>query len=206
MTREEMLQDLAYARSVAEEGRRAPLLGGAYLMFWGVLNALAFAAHWGISAGVLPLAGGFSFAALWIGYGIVAFIGMTFLRMRTRGKPGLTTIGARAERALWAGAAIALMAIVIGSIGRMVMTGDPAAPNTILGGAFALYGAALFGTASLSQHTWLRAFGWLSVSVAMTLTLFSHADWPYLVAAVGSLLGLALPGFVLLQREPAAIE
>ena len=31
-------------------------------------------------------------------YGVVAAIGMTLLRMRTRDKPGLTAIGARAER------------------------------------------------------------------------------------------------------------
>jgi hypothetical protein len=206
MTREDVLQDLAYARSVAEEGRRAPLLGGAYLTFWGVLNALAFTGQWGILQGLLPFAGGLSFFLLWLGYGVVALIGMTLLRMRTRSKPGLTTIGARAERALWGGAAIALLAVVLGSIGRMAMTSDPAAPNVILGGAFALYGAALFGTASLSQHTWLRGFGWLSVSVALTLCLFANANWAYIVAAVGSLLGLTLPGLILLKREPAAIE
>ena len=45
MTREEMLADLAYARTLAEEGRHAPLLGGPYLLFWGALNAVAFAAQ-----------------------------------------------------------------------------------------------------------------------------------------------------------------
>jgi hypothetical protein len=205
MTREEMLQDLAYARSLAEEGRRAPLLGGAYLMFWGILNALAFTGHWLLFAGMLPILDGASFAILWMSYGVIAAIGMVLLRLRTRGKPGLTTIGARAERALWSGAATALLAIVIGSIGRMAMTGDETAPNVILGAAFALYGAALFGTASLSQHTWLRGFGWLSVSVAMTTALFAHAHWPYLFAAIGSLLALAVPGLILLKREPSAI-
>lgn len=206
MTREDVLQDLAYARSVAEEGRRAPLLGGPYFVFWGALNALAFTGQWGILQGLLPFAGGMSFVLLWFGYGVAAAIGMTLLRMRTRAKPGLTTIGVRAERALWNGAAIAVLAVVIGSIGRMAMTGDPQAPNAIFGAAFALYGVALFGTASLSQHTWLRGFGWLSVSVAMTLCLFANANWAYIVAAAGSLLGLTLPGLILLKREPAAIE
>jgi hypothetical protein len=48
MTRDEMLADLAYARTLAEEGRHAPLLGGAYLVFWGLLNAAAFAAQFAI--------------------------------------------------------------------------------------------------------------------------------------------------------------
>jgi hypothetical protein len=205
MTREEMLQDIAYARTLAEEGRHAPLLGGAHLLFWGVLNAAAFASQWAILERLLPFARGASFAILWLSYGALAAIGMTLLRLRARGKPGLTTIGARAERALWTGAAIALMAVVIGSIIRMMMTGDTTAPNAILGAAFALYGAALFGTASLSEQTWLRAFAWLAVSVAGTLCLFADANWAYIVAAVGSLLALAWPGLVLLKREPSAI-
>ncbi|MEZ5957596.1 MAG: hypothetical protein R3C27_10355 [Hyphomonadaceae bacterium] len=205
MTRDEMIADIAYARTLAEEGRHAPLLGGAYLLFWGVLNAIAFATQFAIIEGALPVAGGTAYAVLWMSYGVVAGIGMTLLRMRTRDKPGLTTIGARAERALWTGAGIALMAIVIGSIVRMVMTSDPDAPNAILGAAFALYGAALFGTASMSGETWLRGFGWLSVAAALNCAMFNDQDWVYVIAAIGSLLTLAWPGIILLKREPSAI-
>ena len=205
MTREEMLQDLAYARSLAEEGRHAPLLGGAYLIFWGVLNAAAFAAQWALLEGLLPIVGGAAFAVLWLSYGALAAIGMTLLRMRTRTKPGLTAIGARAERAVWTGVGAAVLAVVIGSIARMMLTGDAAAPNAILGAAFALYGTALFAVSSMSEQTWLRAFGWLAISVAGTLCLFANANWAYLVAATGSLLALTWPGLVLLKREPSAV-
>jgi hypothetical protein len=205
MTRDEMLADLAYARTLAEEGRHAPLLGGAYLLFWGVVNAIAFGAQFAIIEGFLPLMDGAAFGVLWVGYGVVAAIGMTLLRMRTRDKPGLTAIGTRAERALWSGAAIAVMAVVIGSISRMFMTGDTTAPNAILGAAFALYGAALFGTASLSEQTWLRGFGWLAVGIALNCCMFATQSWVYVIAAVGSLLALAWPGIILLKREPSAI-
>lgn len=205
MTRDELLADLAYARTLAEEGRHAPLLGGAYLVFWGLVNAAAFAAQYAILEGFIPFAGGAAFAVLWIGYGVVAAIGMTLLRMRTRGKPGLTAIGTRAERALWTGAAIALMAVVLGSIARMFITSDPNAPNAILGAAFALYGGALLGTATLSEQTWLRAFGWLSVSIAAAACMFADQSWVYVVTSIGSLAALAWPGIILLKREPSAI-
>lgn len=205
MTREELLDDLAYARTVAEEGRRAPLLGGSYLMFWGVLNAIAFTAHWAVLEGFLPYARGAAFAAVWGGYGVLAALGMIWLRQRTKGKPGLASIGARAERAIWNGAAIALGAIVIGSLARMLMNQDPTAPNAIFGAAFALYGAALFGVAMLSEQLWLRAFAWLSVGVAGTLCLFVNEPWAYINAAVGSILVLAVPGAILIRREPSPI-
>lgn len=205
MTREELLSDLAYARTLAEEGRHAPLLGGAHLAFWGVLNALAFAAQWTILAGWLPMADGASFAVLWLGYGIAAIIGSMWLTHRTRTKPGQTALGARAEKALWTGAAMALLAIVFGSIARMVLTGDTAAANAIFGPAFAIYGAALIGTASLSEQTWMRSFGLTSVAISTLLCLFANEDWAYLLASLGSLLVLAWPGVVLLKREPSAI-
>lgn len=205
MTREELLQDLAYARTLAEEGRHAPLLGGAHLFFWGVLNALAFTAHWAVLAGHLSAFGNTGFAYVWTAYGLVAGVGMVILRNRVRDKPGLTTIGARAERAVWSGAGIALMAIVIGSIARMIISQDTTAPNAIFGSAFAIYGAALFATAVLSEQGWLKRFAWLSAGVALTLCLFANEDWAYLYAALGSLLALAWPGLILMKREPSAI-
>lgn len=204
MTREELLQDLAYARTLAEEGRHAPLLGGAYLMFWGLLNTAAFTAHWALITERLPL-GAAGFAYVWGGYGLIALLGMTFLRQRTRTKPGLTSIGARAERAVWMGAAAALCAVVFGSIGRMLVDGDPTAPNAIFGAAFALYGAALIAVSQLSDQGWMRGFGLLSVLAAVGLCLFANQSWAYLIAAVGSLLVLAWPGLMLLKREPSAI-
>lgn len=205
MTREELISDLSYARSLAEEGRHAPLLGGAYLMFWGVLNAVAFTAHWAALIDRLPRLDGFIFPIIWTGYGIVAGIGSYALRQRVCEKPGRSAIGVRAERAIWGGAAMALLAIVLGSIARMIMTDDPTAPNAIFGAAFAIYGAALFAVASLAELGWMRRFAWLSAGVALTLCLFANDDWAYLYAAIGSLLVLTWPGALLLKREPSAI-
>jgi hypothetical protein len=87
----------------------------------------------------------------------------------------------------------------------MFISNDPSAPNAILGAAFALYGAALFGTASLSGQTWLRGFGWLSVAVAANAAMFADQNWVYVIASIGSLLALVWPGVILLRREPSAI-
>jgi len=205
VTREELLQDLAYARSLAEEGRHAPLLGGAYFVFWGLLNAAAFTAHWAVRAGRLPHLDGWAFPTIWISYAIVAGVGMALLGARTRSKPGLTSIGVRAESAMWMGAALALLAISVGSIARMVTENDLTAPNAIFGAAFALYGAALFGTAKLSQQAWLGAYAWLSFAIAGALCLFANQAWAYLGAAAGSLIVLFAPGVLLLRREPSNI-
>ena len=203
MPREDMLADLAYARTLAEEGRRAPLLGGLHLVFWGVLNAIAFTAHWAILTGLIPT-GPWGFAYLWAGYGVAAGIGMTLLRRRVRAKPGATTIGARAEHAVWSGAGAALTAIALGSIGRMVLGGDPTAPNVIFGAAFGFYGAALIAVATLAQQRWMGWYGLVSVLIALLLCLFANQTWAYLIAAAGSAAVLIVPGAVLLKNEPSA--
>lgn len=204
MTREEMLADLAYARTLAEEGRHAPLLGGAHLMFWGALNSAAFIAHWAVLTGVIAV-GPSGYAYVWGAYGVVAFIGMALLRMRTRTKPGLTTIGARAEQAIWTGVGAALIAIVLGSIGRLIVAQEPTAPNAIFGAAFGLYGAALIAVSALAAQKWMRFFGFVSVGVAGALCLFANEPFAYLIAAGGSVLVLIAPGVVLLKNEPSAI-
>lgn len=205
MTRDELLDDLAYARTLAEEGRHAPLLGGGYLALFGALNLCAFSVQWALLTEQLPALGGSAFACLWVSYSVLAGIGIAMLRLRTSRKPGLGAIGARAERAIWSGAAMALGAIALGSIARMPLTHDTDAPNAILGGAFALYGAALYATSKLSQQAWMSAFAWLSIAVAAALCVFANETWAYLVAAAGSALVLLWPGLILMRREPSAL-
>lgn len=205
MSKDSVLEDLAYARALAEEGRQAPLLGGRYLVFWGSLNAAAFIAHWSALSGYLDALGEASFALVWGGYGVLAGIGMGVLGAQMKDKPGVSAIGVRAERAVWGGAQLALLAIVAGSISRLVLTNDTMAVNAILGAAFAIYAMAMFTVAALAQQSWMQRFAWLSGGVALALCLFANEPWAYLLAALASLIVLVWPGVILLRNEPRAI-
>lgn len=205
MTREEMLADLTYARALAEEGRHAPLLGGAYFVLWGVLTATAFVAQWALIAGYAPRLGGGAFAVLWGGFILLGMGGTMLLARRTRAQPGLSSIGVRAEIAVWTGARMALSAIAVGCILQMVLEQNPLAANAIMGGVFAIYGAALYGSAKLSQQNWMVLYAWLSIAVAVLLYAFANQAWAYLIAAAGSGVVLIAPGLVLLKNEPSAI-
>lgn len=205
MTREQLLDDLAYARALAEEGRHAPLLGGSYLLFWGALNLGAYLLHWGLLSGNLPRLGGQSFAILWAVYGVVAGLGMAVLVRRIREMPGRSAIGARAERAIWSGVGIAMFVIVVGCLGRMALESDVLAANAIMGPAFALFGVALTTVALMAGEKWLTGFAALSFIASVALSLFANEPWAYLLAAAASAAVLALPGAMLLRREPSAL-
>jgi hypothetical protein len=203
LTREDMLQDLAYARTLAEEGRQAPLIGGSYLVLFGVLLATAWTGQYFVMTSP-ELHNAWS-GAIWMGFGLVAFLGMFALKARTRSLPGGASVGNRVDRAVWQGVAIGILAVVTGVILRSILTNDYAATDAIMAAGFCLYGVALYATASVSDQKWLRAFAWLAWGVSGTLWFFMGAAWAYLYAAVGAVLVLLIPGVVLMMREPSKI-
>ncbi|KAF0175925.1 MAG: hypothetical protein IV086_01425 [Hyphomonadaceae bacterium] len=203
MSPREIAEDLDYVRTLAEEGRQAPLLGGSFLMFWGLLNAIAWALQWGLVNKLLTPNPGWHFAALWISYGVAAGIGSSMLGARVRALPGRSSLGNRVEGAVWAGAGIGTGAVVVGAIGHMMLGGGSTAPDVIVPAAYALYGCALMVTSIVSKEKWLGWFAGASFAAAAILGLFLSEHWFYLAGAVGSLTTLLTPGIVLLRKEPS---
>lgn len=203
MNREQALQDLDYVRTLAEEGRAAPLLGGLHMVCWGTLAAAAFAGHWYALHVLMPQSGsGWPIWAVWGAFGVIAGIMATLLQKRLQGRPGVSAVSNRGEQAAWAGASLMLFAIASGAIGHMLVSGDTTAPNIIPPAAFAIYGGAMYATAHLSGTKVLVPFAYLAALVGLVLGVFADASWAYLGAAAGVLLVLTAPGFVLMSREP----
>lgn len=203
MTRDDLLQDLAYARTLAEEGRQAPLIGGAYLVMFGVLLTICYAAQYLVltQPGLdIALTG-----AIWGGFGVISTVGVFALRQRTRALPGGTAIGNRVDRIVWQGAVGAILAVVIGCTLRALFVGDHTAPDAIMAAGFGVYGVALFATAALSGHAWLRAFAWLAWALSGALWFFVGEPWAYLAAAAGAVLVLFVPGIAMMRSEPSKI-
>lgn len=202
MTRDELLQDVAYARSLAEEGRQAPLIGGPWLVMFGIITPLAYAAQYAALTGAMPRN---YIGYIWLAFGAAALVGALLLRGRMRAMPGNSSVSNRADRAVWQGVAWAIIFVVVGAIARGINFGDYAATNAIMAVGFGLYGVALYSTASISGHMWMRIFAWLSWSVSATLWLFFGENWSYLVAAAGGVLVLLVPGLIMMRHEPNAI-
>lgn len=202
MTREELLQDLNYARTLAEEGRRAPLIGGSYLVMFGVLLAVAYSAQYLALTGQIPR-GVIGF--VWMGFGAAALVGSFLLRGRAKGLPGASSISNRADRTVWHAVAWAILFVVAGAIARGIFYDTYDATNAIMAAGFGLYGVALYSTATLSGHTWLRAFAWLAWALSAAMWVFLGEAWAYVVAAVGALLVLLAPGVVMMRAEPSKV-
>jgi hypothetical protein len=100
---------------------------------------------------------------------------------------------------------MALGAVVIGCIGRMAFEDDPLAPNGIMAPALALFGVALAATSRMTREKWLGLFAMVAFAAAAALGVFANMAWAYLGGAAANVIVLAIPGLILLRREPSAL-
>jgi hypothetical protein len=202
MTRADLEDNLAYVRDVAEAGRKAPYIGGIDLIVFGGLTAAAFAGHWAIGAQSAPMA---FYPFLWMGYGALMGLAGGYTTKRAKRLPGAGAIGNRVDAVVWTGVTFAILAIVLGILGRAYLSSDPTLVNWTLPAAFSLYGVALFTTGRMADLKLLVAAAFLAfLSAAITALLVDHKDL-YLIGSALVALMMVLPGLVMLAREPKPI-
>jgi len=202
MTRDEMFADLAYARTLAEEGRHAPLIGGRYLILFGLLLSVTYVAHWAILTGAVD-APRWMLGAIWAGFGVCAGIGSALVGARVRALPGQASLDNRIDRAVWSAVTLASAAVIAGCLIGAGLNRDPQMPNAIMPAVFGFYGIALMTTASVASKPWLRWFAFAAFGVSGLVWLCINADWTYLVGAAAALLVLLAPGIIMVRAEPS---
>lgn len=194
--------DLAYLRNIAESGRRAPLLGGRFSLWWGILTAAMLMLHWAVLTGALAL-GGDLLWPLWMGYVVTGAAGSAILAMTLRGKPGRGSAGNRVESAVWQNAGLAVFAYFIGiTIGVAGGGLPPVFYNTILPAALLANGIAWLTVSRIAQRRVLALPGLLALTGAGAAAAMVTSPWVYPVTAL-SLVAIALvPGWLMLRAEP----
>lgn len=205
MTREELLDDLNYARTLAEEGRHAPLIGGAFPVFFGTLLAITWTAHWALVTGQFSPWLSINPGALWLGFGVVSAIGAPIVSANMGKKAGKTAIGNRTDQAVWNACMGAIIAVVAGTLLAAVLRNNYHAPDAIMAACFGFYGIALSTTARIANKRWLGAYGLLAFVFSAVLWVFNPEPWAYLIAAAGAVIVLITPGIVIMRHEPSTI-
>lgn len=194
-------EDLRYVRQLAEAGAHAPLLGGRFMTWWGLLLTAAYLAHHFALSGAIG-DGRSIFAIIWIGFSALGIIGQAVLVRSMPAKAGAGSAGNRASRTIWTAAAAAIGSMVVGCAVAAGTGAGPAAFDWIVPVAFAVYSCALIATGSLARNQPVFAAG---VGAAIMVGLFTAmilSPDRYLVAAGGVALTVLLPGLVLLRAEP----
>jgi hypothetical protein len=202
MSRHDIQQDIDYVRTLAEEGRQAPMVGGRIMVFWGTLASLTLIAHWAIVQGLVPV----PLSALlwiWVGMSVVGGLATLALGASLNRAPGASAANNRAASAIWSAMGVAMLAVFLGVLTAVMGLGAPLVVwNVLPGAALALYGMAYLSAAFLHRDG-LQIFAGVAalMAAAGTLALLQSRD-AYLVAALGVTVSTLLPGLIYLAREP----
>ena len=194
-------EDIAYVRRLAESGARAPLIGGRFMAWWGLLVAAAWTAQH-LAANGLIGDGSTIFGIIWMSFGIVGLLGQLVLARSMPAKAGAGSAGNRAARSVWAAGAFAILSMVVGV--AMLAQGPIgyAAFDWIVPVAFAVYACALIVTGSLAGERIALVAGYGAVAMVGIYAAFILDPNRYLIAAGGAAATVLLPGLLLLAREP----
>jgi len=193
--------DIRYVRQLAESGAHAPLLGGRFMAWWGLLLTFAYIAHHLALTGAIG-DGSTIFAIVWIGFSALGIVGQVVLVRSMPAKAGAGSAGNRASETIWMAAAAAIGSMFVGCAVAANTGAGPAAFDWIVPVAFAVYACALIVTGSLARNRPTVAAGVAAgVMVGLFTALILSPD-RYLVAAAGVALTVLVPGLVLLRAEP----
>lgn len=208
-TREHLATELAYVRSLAEEGRDAPLVSGIYYVIWGGLMGIASLIVFLSQVGILQL-GAAGIYAPWV---VAAVIGWALSLSRGRGrrvKPGSLTLGNRTARDVWFSVGVFLTlfwGVLFFVHDNFTAYGVPEyfLFMMMFPVSFGIYGIAFFATAAAARQSWLRWFALLSWAVSGASLFLLASEYQFLLGALGCV-GCALaPGLLLMRQEPRDI-
>jgi hypothetical protein len=192
--------DIAYVRQLAESGARAPLIGGRFMAWWGLLIVIGWTAQHLAVNGVIG-DGNAIFGIIWVSFGVIGALGQILLVRAMPAKAGQGSAGNRASRVVWGAGAFAIISMVVGA-GVLANTGGGQTVfDWIVPVAFAVYACALIVTGSLAGEKIATFAGYGAViMVGLFTALILHPD-RYLLAAAGAAVTVLLPGILLVARE-----
>src|SRR4051795_8632287 len=107
-------EDIRYVRELAESGAHAPLLGGRFMAWWGLLLTSAYLLHHLALSGIVG-DGETIFGWIWGGFGALGATGQYVLARTMPPKAGSGSAGNRASRAVWVAGACSILSMVAGS-------------------------------------------------------------------------------------------
>lgn len=205
----DLASELAYVRSLAEEGRDAPLVGGIYYVIWGGLMGAASLTAFLMLTGVLPLGPAGAFLP-WVAAGGLGWLCSMMLWRRHGRKPGTMTLGNRTAAATWLAVGLFMTVFWFALIFVHDDFTSIGVPRYFLFSfmfpiAFGVYGVAFYATAVAARAPWLKLFAFLSWGFSIATLFFSGDAYQFLLGSAGCFACAALPGVLLMRGEPKEI-
>lgn len=197
--------ELDYLKSLADAGRKTPLVGGSYGVMWGALYTppplLLYAAAKGaigLPGWVLPL-----LFLIPLPFGM---IGNLVLGRRVSRTPGAKSFANKAAGAVWGAAGFAIFIVFAGAFATEFFIDTSANPAAHWGAGmavlFAVYGVAYAATAFVSGFKAQAVFGVLSFIASAAMLAFMGRIEQLLIFGLALPVVSVLPGLVMMAQAP----
>lgn len=206
MTRETQAiqDDITYMRSLAHEGRHAPLLAGPILVTAGIVFGTTSLIQWAIQSGLVRL-NPWSQLWVWIVAGVVFAVALTVLIGRMKTKPGVNSAGNKAVSAAWEGVGYGIFVTWLALVALSLKTGQwswmAVMPTVVL----VAYGSAWMIGAAMTRTRWMSYTALAAYVGAVAVAWFMGSATIYPVFAVILLAVALVPGIVLMRQEPSEV-
>lgn len=200
--------DIAYVRELSESGAHAPLNGGRFMAWWGLLITIGWTLqHFALSGELRVGDNGAIFGIIWFSFGVIGGLGQFVLARSMPAKAGAGSAGNRASRTVWGAGAFAILSMVVG-VAVLANRSGGGYPvfDWIVPLAFAVYACALIVTGKLADEKVAVTAGYGAIVMVGLFAAFILNPDRYLFAAAGAALTVLLPGLILVRREPRAAE
>jgi len=209
MTNDDLRDDLAYVKALAEEGRNTPLIGGRFYLLWGVVIGAAAFVSWLDAMGVIVLNDVVQLT-MWIGAFVLGWALTVFISARSSPRPGGTSMGNKTASSVWFAVGIFMTVFWVGLLivhDNFARFGVP--PyflfNIMFPVAFGLYGVAFFATATAARVSWLKGVALAAFGFSFLSLLFMTSPHQSLIGLIGLIVCAIAPGIVLMRSEPSEI-
>lgn len=198
-------EDITFMRTMAEQGRHGPIIGGSFLAAAGLVFGLTAFVQWAGDAGMVRL-GAWQGLNMWLlSDGIFAVLWIALLiRLRAHVRSGEQLPGGASQSvfgAAWGGAGLGVCILVLAIAYLSWQRHEAILLQIAPLAAFAFYGTAWFIIALLALRRWMFVVSSLSFTLTLVLPMMSLADM-LPVLGCGLFATLLLPG-IGLMREAA---
>lgn len=197
--------ELDYLKSLADAGKKTPLVGGAYGVMWGALYTppplILYAVYKGafsLPAWMLPV--------LFLIPLPIGLVGNVVLGRQVSKAPGAQSFANKVSGAVWGAAGLAMFVVFGGAFATEFLLDTGANQAAHWGGAmavlFAVYGVAYATTAFASGFKGQALFGVLSFVAAAAMLAFMGRVEQLLVFGLALPMVSVLPGLIMMAQAP----
>lgn len=206
MTRETQAiqDDIAYMRSLAHEGRHAPLLAGPILVTAAIVFGGASLGQWALNAGVFNISP-WAQLWLWVASAIIFTVALIALIRRMKGKPGINSAGNKAVGAAWSGVGYGIFVTWLALVALSVRTENWSFMAVMPTAVLVAYGSAWMIAAAMTRTRWMSFTALAAYAGAVAVAWFIGSALIYLVFAVVLVAIALVPGIILMRQEPSEI-